>query len=148
MTSKRYTNLLAEFCKAAHLDEPEKLIETGQVWVDDMAVNFHYVSDQESEVIQIFIEIAELPWRPEHCYRRLLEFNFLVHRYGTGLVCIAPGSGSVSYALIVRIEMSLTGQDLANILDKGMTQACWIKENYLADQAEEKTQSQFLVPLA
>jgi hypothetical protein len=148
MNTNSYEKILEEFCKAAHLDEPEKFIETGQLWIDELPINFHYFLDQEFEAIQIFIDIAEIHGSSDQYFRRLLEFNFLVHRYGTGLVCIEPGSDRLSYVITIRIEMSLTGGALAEILDKGITQACWIKDNYLSNQTDEKKSSNIFVPLA
>lgn len=148
MATQRYAMLLTEFCKITQLDEPEKLINTGALSIDDLPVTIQYIADQDIEFIQFFIDIAERPAQAEQCYRRLLEFNFLVHRYGSGLVCLEPGSDRISYSVMVKIVPELTGLALAEILDKAVAQACWVKEHYLSEQADEKAVSPQLSPLA
>lgn len=107
MNYAAYTDLLAEVCAAAGLEDPARLVDGGRLEVLGHTVTFCYDEAVDAKHAAVVIDLGEVPEQEhETVFRTALETNAQAKSPRDGVVGLDAQSSHLSYRFFVPLDGS------------------------------------------
>lgn len=107
MAASGYRKLIEDFCVAAGISDPDRVLRGSQLRIDGMAIQLEYI--EADDQCRVAIDLGPIPEAVERdCHRLMLAWNVEPGADGMQIMGIDPESGRAT--LVLRIPLSLLEQ--------------------------------------
>ncbi|MES2632704.1 MAG: CesT family type III secretion system chaperone [Pseudomonadota bacterium] len=112
MTSEQYMVLLQDLARVAGLANPSALMENGRLKVQDLDCVLEHSPAYDEKLLQVRMRLGTMPSDTTDLTRAILEANYVSGYGGECVFSLYPKSDDVIITMKVRLQESLTAQEL------------------------------------
>lgn len=124
MTQEIYRALVYQLCELVGLADPERVVTTGALCIDDFQLSLSYQELLNPNVLVIKVSVGMLDVTHAHqAYRSLLEANAVLAEFRGECLGLAPQGDVVILFAHLSLTLNTRAQDLADGLENAIAQA-------------------------
>ncbi|MES2785970.1 MAG: CesT family type III secretion system chaperone [Pseudomonadota bacterium] len=112
MTSEQYKMLLQDLACVAGLADASALLENGRMKVGDLDCVLEHSPAYDEKLLQVRMRLGTMPRNTSELTRAILEANYVSGYGGECVFSLYPKSDDVVITMKVRLQDSLTAQEL------------------------------------
>ncbi len=112
MTSEQYKMLLQDLARVAGLANPSALMENGRLKVRELDCVLEHSPAYDEKLLQVRMRLGTMPLNTAELTRAILEANYVSGYGGECVFSLYPKSDDVVITMKVRLQESLTAQEL------------------------------------
>ncbi|MBC7603099.1 MAG: CesT family type III secretion system chaperone [Ramlibacter sp.] len=112
MNSEQYQVLLQDLARLSGLADASSLLEHGRVKIGDIDAVLEHEPNYDPDLLQVRMRLGTLPDDAEDLTRAILEANYVSGYGGECVFSLYPASDDVVITMKVRLQESLTAQEL------------------------------------
>ncbi|HTH80065.1 MAG TPA: CesT family type III secretion system chaperone [Ramlibacter sp.] len=112
MTSEQYRLLLDELARVSGLADSSGLLEHGRVKIGEVDAVLEHQPAYDEHLLQVRMRLGTLPVDDRDLTRAILEANYISGYGGECVFSLYPASDDVIITMRMRLEESLTAQEL------------------------------------
>lgn len=112
MNSEQYHSLLVDLATRSKMAEPSGLVDHGRVKIGELDAVLEHAPAYDPKLLQVRLRMGALPQKGDDLVRAVLEANYTSGYGGECVFSLYPATDDVIITMRVKLEESMTGQEL------------------------------------
>ncbi len=112
MNSEQYHALLQDLARRANMADPSGLVDHGRVRIGELDAVLEHAPAYDPTLLQVRLRLGALPQQGDELVRAVLEANYTSGYGGECVFSLYPATDDVIITMRVRLQESMTGQEL------------------------------------